>query len=141
MLEHSRVHFEWCDWELGQRENFVEAVFLDTPVEDLVDLLDQEGPELQTARREAQRLHAEYQTMQWTQALNIECAVAPQCSDVHARHLADEAQNNIVQERYRKQPRSWCQRWRQRWGGHVSKLKTGEHDPPAILSEKGNEGA
>ena len=136
MLEHSRAHFEWFDWELEQRENFVDEVFLDTPVEDLVDLLDEEAHDIQTARREAQRLHAEYQTMQWTQALNSECAVAPEWSDVRARHLAHEAQNDIVQERYRKQPRSWCQRWRERWGGHVRKLKTGEHDSPAIMAEK-----
>ena len=104
MLEHSRVHFDWSDWQLAERENFVQDIFLDTPVEDLVDLLDQEGHDLQTARREAQRLHAEYQTMQWTQALNSECAVAPQWTDVRDRHLAHEAQNNIVQARYTNNP-------------------------------------
>jgi len=136
MLEHSRVHFDWSDWQLAERENFVQDIFLDTPVEDLVDLLNQEEPDLETARREAQRLHAEYQTMQWTHALNSECAVAPQWTDVRDRHLAHEAQNNIVADTYRRQPRSWCQRWRERWGGHVKKLKTGEHDQPAILQEK-----
>ena len=136
MLEHSRIHFQWCDWELEQRKNFVEEVFLDTPAEDLVELLHQEGPDLQTARREAQRLHAEYQTMQWTTALNRERAVAPQSWSVHSRHLENQVQNNIVHERNRNQVRLWCHRWRQRWRGYVSKMKKGEHDAPPILSQK-----
>ena len=141
MLEHSRIHFQWCDWELEQREKFVEDVFLDTPPEDLVDLLHEETRDVQTARREAQRLHAEYQTMQWTEALNRERAVAPAWSAVRDRHLASEAQNNIAHQSYKKQPRSWCQRWRQRWGGYLTKLKKGEHDAPFILSQTATSGA
>ncbi len=121
--------------------SYMEAVFLEVPLDVIQALLDSGDPEVEDLRNEAFRLHAEYLTAQWIRERNRTHGLAPTSALV--RRLYDEFLSqhpvDIAFQRFEKRTganQAWSSRFRARWGGRFGTLQCTDVDTVEVLREK-----
>ena len=138
MLRRSTVKPPWETWPHPRKVEFLNDLIMGTTMENLMDILDDPGVGAARARREGERLFAEYRTMQWTADLNSTRAIAPDTGSVVEHHHTLLPPFHEARQQNNQAKRAWAKRWRQRWAGGLGKIKAGHIDPPEILREKAN---
>ena len=140
LLDHVRRPLVWGTLDAAGREALLEDVFTDTEIDDIALWMDEDEADNAHRLRELWTLKAEWKCAKWVGRVNAERGVAPSSRAVvqmynhyleacpeHLRpHVARSAHARVC----------WCERWRERWGAYLSKLKMGHLDPPDILCNK-----
>ncbi len=141
MLRVSQRRWLFEDVEDEALGSYMEAVFLEVPLDVIQALLDSGDPEVEDLRNEAFRLHAEYLTAQWIRERNRTHGLAPTSALV--RRLYDEFLSqhpvDIAFQRFEKRTganQAWSSRFRARWGGRFGTLQCTDVDTVEVLREK-----
>ncbi len=138
MLARSRLQMHWpLEWGLQDNTCFIEALFLQTPLEHFVDLADGDSPKVRRHRKEAARLFAEWSASAWARDVNRQRKVAPS-SYTCARQCEEnyEASGAVVPRFMFLHPRVWALRWRRRWCGFLKKTRAREQPTIPVLQTK-----
>ncbi len=113
-----------------EKRQAIEDLFLATDMSALENLTDPSTPLDQKRLRRAWRIYSEVQLVTWVKKMNYERGVAPKTKKVFAQ-MADVSQD-AVQHGFPAAERSvlssadrmWGTRWRRRWAGSISRIRT-----------------
>ena len=141
-LEISGRSRRWPQRSETELSRLVEDMFLETPMAEIIALMDTVNPMDSTALRVAIKYVHELKVVGWARSLNLNRGVAP-CTRLLLRRAEEE--RNTFAEEVRPPGRDvfvsnragkWVQRLRKRWGGRFNSIPAREGVPPEDLRAK-----